>query len=165
MATKKKQNTSPQKTLTEEERKKKASSIQVLGLVILLLVLMATSAVTAFMAIGVIDLSSTTKYGPANSLTDAQFICDKVLKEEYGAKLQSIALDDLSSRENNKRDGYKLFYEMNLYRDASRKTGVSKFYVNCFVSAAGVIRQLDLSEEKTFAPKAGRRTTGNRFGI
>ncbi|MGH1485622.1 MAG: hypothetical protein ACRBCI_05325 [Cellvibrionaceae bacterium] len=150
--------------LKKEKRKKIISHVQVVGLVFLLFSLMTTSVVTALMATGIIDISPAAS-GPANSMTDAQLICDKALQTEHGDKLQMFSMDDLSSHSDGQKGGYKLYYEMNMFRDASRRTGVDKFYVNCFVSASGRIKQMDLLEEKSYVPKAGRRTKGNAFGL
>jgi hypothetical protein len=144
--------------------KKLLSYLQVGGLVLLLFALMTTSVVTALMATGIIDINSSAN-GPVNNLTDAQYVCNNALKKEHGDKLQAFALDDLSSREDPNNGGYKLYYEMEMYRDASKQTGVSHFYVNCFVTAAGRIRRMDLMEEKIFVPKPVKRSHGNAFGL
>jgi hypothetical protein len=151
----------------EEEKKKRkgiVSYLQVGGLILLLFALMTTSVVTALMATGIIDISTSTN-GPANSMTDAQFICNNALQKEHGDRLQAFSMDDLSSREDKARGGYKLYYELEMYRDASKQTGVTHFYVNCFVAANGRIRRMDLMEEKIFVPKPVKRTHGNAFGL
>ncbi len=150
----------------EEAPAKKRLNVQwqVIGLILLLLILMTTSVVTALMATGIIDIYPD-EHGPVNSMTDAQFICDQELQAEHGELMQMFVLDDLSSHSDDKRGGYKLYYEMNMYRDASRSTGVNKFYINCFVSAGGRIKRMELFEEKEYAPKAGRRSQGNAIGL
>lgn len=156
--------TDTDKATTQANKKKVIARIQVVGLIALLFALMTTSVVTALMATGIIDISPATS-GPANSMTDAKLICDGELQQEYGNKLQAYAMDDLSSRSGGKGGGYRLYYEITMYRDSGRKTGVDKYYVNCFVTATGRIRQFELFQEKTYVPKAGRRTKGNAFGL
>ena len=147
----------------QDNSKRKMYIIQVVGLVALLFILMTTSVVTTLMATGIIDISQQTD-GPANSMTDAQFICAKALKAEHGGKMQSFALDDHSSR-GDESGGYKMFYELNMFRGGDRNSGVTKFYVNCFVTSSGRVRRLDLFEEKPYVPKAGKRSHGNAFGL
>jgi hypothetical protein len=149
--------------LDKAKRQKIVTYVQVGGLIFLLFSLMTTSVVTALMATGIINISPATS-GPANSMTDAQLICDRALQAEHGDKLQIFTLDDLSSHPDDK-GGFMMYYELNMFRDASKKTGINKFYVNCFVNASGRIRQMDLFEDKGYMPKAGRRTRGNAFGL
>lgn len=140
------------------------SWFQVAGLIVLLLMLMTTSIVTGLMVTGVININEEKKQVVSN-MGDATSICDQALQDEHGDLMQAFALDDLSSHGDEESGGYKLFYEMNMYRDTSRQSGVQKFYVNCFVSAAGRIKRMDLLEDKSFVPKAVRRTSGNVIGL
>ena len=151
-------------TKANPEDSKKTTYYQVIGLLVLLFILMSTSVVTALMAMGVINVQPQNST-PVNSMTDAMFVCDKALLAEHGDRLQISTLDDLSSRPDAQAGGFMLFYELNLYRDAKGKSGVNKFYVNCFVSDKGRIRRMDLYEEKNFVPKPVRRTHGNAFGL
>jgi hypothetical protein len=155
---------SPKPALSAERKEQIKSQLQIAGLFLLLLLLMSTAAVTAFMALGIIDIAPTTE-GPANSMTDAQLICDKTLQEQHGDKLQIFTLDDLSSHADDETGGYKLYYELNMFRDPGRMSGVNKFYVNCFVSANGQIRRMDLYEEKDYVPRPSRKTKGNDIGL
>lgn len=152
-----------------KRRKQLVARLQVVGLVFLLFSLMVTSVVTTLMATGVIDIASK-ESTVVSSIMDAQFICDKELKMEYGDKVQTYTVDDLSSRADDKRGGYKMYYELTMYpgdkeKGIRRNTGVNMYYANCFVSSTGLVRQLDLFEEKSYVPKAGKRTKGNDFGL
>ena len=150
--------------LQKERRKKVTSHVQVIGLVFLLFALMTTSVVTTLMATGMIDISSVAGE-PVNSMTDAQLICDKALQAEHGDQLQMFSMDDLSSHSDGNTGDYNLYYELNMFRGVGRQSGVTKFYANCFVTASGRVRQMDLLEEADYVPKAVRRTKGNAFGL
>lgn len=138
--------------------------LQVGGLVVLLLMLMTTSLVTGLMVTGVININPENKLVVSN-MGDAMSICDRAIQDEQGALLQAFAVDDLSSHGDEVSGGYRLFYEMNRYRDATRQTGVDKFYINCFVSAKGRIKRLDVLEDKSFVPRAVRKSKGNAIGL
>ncbi|MBX2809645.1 MAG: hypothetical protein KTR20_13555 [Cellvibrionaceae bacterium] len=152
------------KTEADTQQKKRASFLQLAGLIVLLLLLMVTSVVTSLMAVGIVDLFPEGS-AQVQSMTDAQFICDKALRSEYGQTLRSFVVDDHSSHFDGQSSRYKMFYEMDMYREGNKGQGVNRFYVNCFVSANGRIRNLELFEEKTYTPKAVRRTKGNAFGL
>ncbi|MBX2810101.1 MAG: hypothetical protein KTR20_15890 [Cellvibrionaceae bacterium] len=151
-------------TDTPEKRNKKSSLLQVGGLIGLLLALMVTSVATSLMAVGIIDLFPKSN-GKVHSMTDAQFICDKALRAEHGEALRSFVVDDHSSHFDDASGRYKMFYEIDMFKGGAKQQGVNKFYANCFVSANGRIRNMDLFEEKSYVPKAVRRTKGNAFGI
>ncbi|MGH1440000.1 MAG: hypothetical protein ACRBBR_07830 [Cellvibrionaceae bacterium] len=138
--------------------------LQVGGLVVLLMMLMTTSLVTGLMVTGVININPENKRVVSN-MGDAMSICDGAIHDEHGSLLQTFALDDLSSHGDKESGGYRLYYELNMYRDNTRQTGVNKFYVNCFVSAKGRIKRLDLLEDKSFVPRALRRSKGNAIGL
>lgn len=138
--------------------------LQVGGLVALLVMLMTTSLVTGLMVTGIIDINPENKRVVSN-MGDAMSICDSAIQEDHGALLQAFALDDLSSHSDRESGGYRLYYELNMYRDNTRQTGVNKFYVNCFISAKGRIKRMDLLEDKSFVPRAVRRSKGNVIGL
>lgn len=138
--------------------------LQVGGLVVLLLILMTSSLVTGLMVTGIIDINPEKKRTVSN-MGDAMSICDNAIQEDHGALLQAFALDDLSSHGDKESGGYRLYYELNMYRDNTRQTGVNRFYVNCFVSAKGRIKRMDLLEDKSFVPRALRRSKGNAIGL
>jgi hypothetical protein len=154
----------PANKLSKEERQRKVVRMQLLGLVLLLLALIVTSVVTGLMASGAINIKAGPN-GPAESMTDAQLICDRAIAEEHGATMQSFVVDDMSSRTDKKGGGYKVYYELNLYRDASRSSGVKKHFVNCFVSSSGRVNRMDVFEDKIFVPKPIQRSSGNAFGL
>lgn len=144
--------------------KKATTRLQVIGLIMLLLTLMTTSVITAMMATGFIDVTPQS-YGPVNSMTDAMIICDRAIHEEHNDGIQTLTLDDLSSRSDAGGDGFRLYYEISMYRDPSHTTGTKTFYANCFVTASGRVKRMDLYEQKNFVPKAIRRSRGNPIGI
>ena len=148
----------------ESPAKKDHSRLQVICLVVLLILLVVTSVTTALMATGVIKVSE--KSGSIASMTDAQLLCDQELRKDYGVAMNSFVVDDRSSHFDNNTGKFKMFYEMEVYRDASQQTGTKIFFVNCFVSGKrGTITRMDYLEQKDFVPKAGRRTHGNPFGL
>jgi len=138
--------------------------LQVGGLVTLLIMLMTTSLVTGLMAVGVININPENRR-VVNNMGDAMSICEGEIQQEHGSLLQAFAVDDLSSHGDKASGGYRLYYELNMYRDTTRQSGVNKYYVNCFVSAGGRIKRMELLEDKTFVPKALRRTKGNAIGL
>ena len=130
-----------------------------------MIALIMTSTVTGLMVVGLIDINPQNKRNISN-MGDAITICDAAIEEEYGDLLQVFALDDRSSHDDEASRGYKLYYDVNMYRDVSKKTGVKSYFVNCFVSAKGRIKRLEALEDKTFVPKALRaRRVGNPFGF
>ena len=80
--------------------------------------------------------------------------------------MSSLSVDDRSSLFDKGEGKFKLYYQLDLYREGSRGAGVSTFYVNCFVSAArGNIQRIEYLEQLDFKPKAVRREKGNAFGF
>jgi len=134
------------------------------GLVVLLVMLMMTSLVTGLIVSGIININPDNKQVVSN-MGDAMSICEGAIQDEQGALLQAFAIDDLSSHGDDASGGYRLFYEINKYRNASRQTGVDKFFVNCFVSAKGRVKRLDFLEDKAFVPRAARKSKGNEIGL
>jgi len=137
---------------------------QVVGLIILLVILIIVSVTTGLLATGQIEMPEAKPQ--VSSMLTAQDICDEEINKDKGAMLNSYVVDDLSSRYDAAMGKFKVFYQIELYLDQSRKTGTAIHYVNCFVSARrGVITQMDYMESKSFVPKAVRRTNGNPFGL
>ena len=142
----------------------KKSRKQIVVLILLLLLLMTTSVVTSLMAVGIIDLFPD-EGKSVNSMTDAYIVCNDAIKSEHGEQVRSVMMDDFSSRFDEVSGRYKMFFEVDMFREKQNQAGINKFFVNCFVSPNGRIRALDLFEEKPYIPKAGKRTTGNAFGL
>lgn len=156
--------TKPEKVSFFKKLSAYSSLIQVGGLVVLLVLLISASIVTFLLASGSLDLASGSQRS-VNHIGDAMLICDKELQDEHGELMQAFAVDDLSSHGDKESGGYRLYYEVNMYRDSSRQTGVQKYYINCFVSSKGNIKRFDFLEDKTFVPKALRKTRGNEIGL
>lgn len=129
----------------------------------LLLGLLSISVVSTLIAVGVIKLEQPTQ--AMNSIVDAENMCNGLIRQDYQANLSSFHVDDFSSRFNADTGQYMMFYEVELKRDMNTPSGVNKYFLNCFVSAKGRLAAFDIFEEKTFVPKAVRRTTGNAFGM
>lgn len=116
-------------------------------------------------AMGIINVFPGTSGESIASMTDAQIRCDNEIRQVHGQKVRSFVVDDLSSYYDYDSGRYKLYYELDFHRSPSKSTGVTKFYMNCFVGSTGRIRNMELYEEKSFTPKAVRRTKGNAFGM
>ncbi len=138
--------------------------IQLGGLVFLLLALMLTSMITGLMVVGVININPQNNV-MVNNMGDAISVCDDAIKDEYRDLLQAFNVDDLSSLRDPESGGFKLYYDVNIYRDETRRTGVQSYFVNCFVSSKGRLKRLDLIEDKEFTPKPIRQTHGNPIGF
>jgi len=138
--------------------------IQVVGLIMLLVILVIISVTTGLLVTGQIKMP--TAKPQVSSILSAQDICDDEIRKDKGAMLNSYVVDSLSSRYDAAMGKFKMFYQIELYLDKSRQTGTAIYYVNCFISARrGVITQMDYMENKSFVPKAVRRTNGNAFGL
>ncbi len=138
---------------------------QLIYLFVVLIVLIAISTIATLMATGTIEVSAPPA-DPVENITDAESMCNQRVKNDHGAMLNAFAVDDLSSRYDAASGRFKMFYEVELYRDDSRQTGTQRFYVNCFVaSAEGVIARVEYLEQKDFKGKPVRRQHGNIFGF
>lgn len=143
---------------------KSKNLMQIVVLIIALVILILLAATATLVSLGVIELGSSNP--PVKSLIDAELLCDTEIRNDYEETLSSFFVDDRSSRFDNKEGKYKLFYQMQVYRDGNKKGGVETYYVNCFVSSAkGAVTDMRYYEDRDFTGKPIRRTKGNAFGL
>ncbi|ODS23473.1 hypothetical protein AB835_08545 [Candidatus Endobugula sertula] len=146
------------------KKSKESIALQIVGLVLLLVFLVALSTVGTLITLGVIKTRGDAKV--IGSMAGAEHICDQKVRADYGHSLSVATVDDRSSRYDNKSGQYKMFYELTIYQGNNKHSGVKTFYVNCYVSAKrGSISHIDYLEQKDFQPKAIRRRHGNAFGL
>jgi len=132
-------------TNREETKKGGSSTGQIIGLICLLVALVALSTVGTLVALDVIQIGD--KPAPVESIVDAESVCGQRVRSDYGQKLNAISVDDRSSRYESSSGQYKMFFQLDVYRDSSKLSGVQTFYVNCFVSARqGSIARIDYLE-------------------
>ena len=136
---------------------------QVAALIVLLLGLLSISVFATLMAMGVVKYDQPRV--SLGSMLDAENMCNGLIKEDHQENLSSFVVDDFSSRYNEQTGEYMMFYEVELKRDVNNPSGVDTYFLNCFVSKKGRLSVFNLVEDKTFVPKAIKRTTGNAFGM
>lgn len=149
-----------------KSKDKKSNKVlsQLIGLVVVLVVLVAASTVTTLVATGTIEVAPE-KGTPISYIGDAEQVCNQRVKQDQGSTLSSMSVDDHSSHFDEASGQYKLYYQLDLYRDAGKQSGVKLFYVNCTVSSRGIISRIEYLEHLDFKPKAIRREKGNAFGF
>jgi hypothetical protein len=77
-----------------------------------------------------------------------------------------MTIDDRSSLFDKASGRFKMFYQLDVYRDATERSGVKTVYVNCAVSAQhGTISKVEYLEQQEEQTKAIRRQRGNAFGF
>ena len=138
---------------------------QIIGLVVVLALLVAISTLATLMVAGKIEILPEAAE-PIGYIGDAENICHHQVMQDHGDMLAAISIDDRSSHYDQASGKYKLFYQLDVYRDANKQSGVNVFYVNCMVSSSrGVIARMEYLEQVDFKPKAIRREKGNAFGF
>lgn len=97
------------------------------------------------------------------TFTDAVLTCKKSLRSTYAKELESLVVDDHSSRYDEKETVYKIFFDMDLKKSGDPKRSVN--YVNCFVRAStGKINKLEVFEEMETRDPAIPGNETNAFG-
>lgn len=148
-----------------KEKKKNSAMYQMLGLSVLLLLLISVSTVATLVLTGTVEVS-TNKGSAVTYIVDAEKLCERRMKADYGNEISTLAVDDRSSFFDEPGGRYKLHYQLELFRNGAKQSGVNLFYVNCEVTASsGDIRRIEYLEQLEFKPKAVRRETGNAFGF
>lgn len=119
-------------------------------------------------ASGVINFSGeSARAGYKNTtFTDAVVTCDKEVRTTYGKRIQTLMVDNHSSRYEQDSNLYKIFLQMTLYE---KKQGeIKNMYVNCFVGAGrGSIKNIVyLDGESSSSSNSESSDDGtNFFGI
>jgi hypothetical protein len=146
-------------------KKNNKVTYQILGMMALLLVLISISTVTTLVLTGSVQVGSGDAT-PIAYIVDAEKVCVRRIKSDYSQRVSTVDVDDRSSFLDKDAGKYKLHYQLELFRDIAKKSGVNTFFVNCVVSAAnGKITRIEYLEQLDFKPKAVRREKGNAFGF
>lgn len=161
-----KANAEDQATDQQPDRRKKFIW-QVLILVVVLIVLGAIS-LTAFFTSKTTFRSKVLGINEASgvsSMTDAKLACDKKIKNKYGSLLQSAPLNSVSSRYEDDFGGYKLFYDVSVYRNKDRRSGINRVIFKCFIFNDGDVSETGIIKTTPPPAKARRKIDSNIFGF
>lgn len=149
----------------QKESQKNKITFQILGLLVLLFLLISVSTVATLVLTGTVEVSSRNAQ-PIAYIVDAEKVCVRRIKGDHGDNVSAVSVDDRSSFFDKGAGKYKLHYQLELFRDGVKQSGVSVFFVNCAVLASnGVISRIEYLEQLDFKPKAIRREKGNAFGF
>jgi hypothetical protein len=107
---------------------------QVLGLLTVLLALVAISTVATMVLTGAVEVGAV-KSEPINFIADAEKMCDARVRDDYQGVLNSVTIDDRYSLFDKDLGRFKMFYQLEVYRDVTKRSGVKTIYMNCDVSA------------------------------
>lgn len=102
------------------------------------------------------------------TFTDAVITCEEQTRQAYKGELQSLVLDDHSSRFEQRSNTYKIFFNASMGGKSSRnrgEAGPSVFFINCYVNGSqGRISSYEAYEDKEMTTKAIRKDDGGLFG-
>lgn len=97
------------------------------------------------------------------TFTDAVQTCRNELRRTYKKEIESLVVDDHSSRYDTSSVMYKIFLDMDLKAKGKGQSSVN--YVNCFVRASnGKIDELEVLEEVEVKESAVPDNSTNAFG-
>jgi len=81
------------------------------------------------------------------TFTDAVLTCKSSTRQQFGASIRSLEVDDHSSRFDEREYVYKIFLQVET--PAKKDAGLSLHYVNCFVrSGSGAMSKWESYEDK-----------------
>lgn len=96
------------------------------------------------------------------TFTDATLTCQSQTRDKYGKRIKTLAVDNHSSRYDERQFSYKIFFEMDLKGDNGK---LKAHYVNCFVrSDSGKINKFEVFEVDGKTPSRVDDGT-NMFGF
>ena len=150
---------------------KRSSNIwlKTIGLVVFLLVLIGTSVGVTLIAIGAFDAEVAERKAKGKFVADifeAEKICQARIRLDHGDILHSIALNERSGRYDKSGGQYKLFYQLSLYRDKTKRTGVAIFYSNCYIASAnGSVARMEYVEDGDGSSEVSKRDDTNFIGL
>lgn len=100
------------------------------------------------------------------TFTDALLECQAFVKERYGPSLRRLTLDSHSSRWDDRRGEYQLFFTADIgAADAPAGAEIAEFFIACDISgSSGKLRDFDALENKELKPEAQRMNDGGIFG-
>ena len=99
------------------------------------------------------------------SMTDAKLACDKKVKGRFGRLLQYSALNNTASRYDDDFDGYKLFYDVSVYRNKERNSGVRQAMSKCYIHNDGYVYDARVIQSTRDSNGRSQEIDGNIFGF
>ena len=165
MSTNKK--TKDKAAISQKPNRKKKLLWQLLILIIVLVILGAIS-LTAFFTSTITfrsKLFDDKKALRLATMTDAKLVCDKEVKEKYGSLLQVASLNYSSSRYEEHFGGYKLFYDVRVYRNQEKTSGINELMFKCYVYTDGDVSETGIIRTAPTPAKALRKIDNNFFGF
>jgi hypothetical protein len=142
--------------------------LKVVGLVVLLITLSGVSVAVTLMAIGTFDAAEVVKKKgkSVGDIFEAEKICHARIRSDYGDALNSIGLDERSGRYDKSGEEYQLFYQLNVYRDKTKRTGVNVFFTNCYISSVdGFVTRMEYLENGGGKSEVLKRSDTNFIGL
>ena len=98
----------------------------------------------------------------ALNMSDAVYLCEIEVKNEFGKSLQAYQVDDLSSRLDSDAGRFKIFMSANVYKDGNRQGGVTEHLINCFTYLDRFeVARFDSTENKNIPTRANRGGSSN----
>lgn len=96
------------------------------------------------------------------TMTDAYMDCEKAMKKAFGRSLKSYGMDSLSTRYDQARQKYLIFFDAQITQP---DTGLPENnFVTCEVTNAGEIDRFSLMVEGGTGGDIDRTEKGNPFG-
>ena len=112
-----------------------------------------------------LGLKSMTDAKGLKSMTDAKLACDKKVKGRFGRLLQYSALNNTASRYDDDFDGYKLFYDVSIYRNKERNSGVRQVMYKCHIYNDGHVHDARVVQSTRNSNDGSQEIDGNFFGF
>lgn len=148
----------------KSKKKSTRSYGQLISLIAALVILLSISTATTMMLTGAISIYEP-GIGKLDTIAEAQQLCDKTIRRDY-PDMRSFAVDDRSSRFDERINRYKMFYTVDLYRKGKQQKGIDHYYLNCFVDPViGRVSVFEMLKAEDYSPKAIRNKGGNTFGM
>jgi hypothetical protein len=112
-----------------------------------------------------LGLKSMTDAKGLKSMTDAKLACDKKVKGRFGRLLQYSALNNTASRYDDDFNGYKLFYDVSIYRNKERNSGVKQVMYKCYIHNDGYVYDARVIQSTRDSNGRTQEIDGNIFGF
>jgi hypothetical protein len=99
------------------------------------------------------------------SMTDAKLACDKKVKGRFDQLLQYSVLNNTASRYDDDFDGYKLFYDVGIYRNKERNSGVRQVIYKCYIHNDGYVYDARIVQSTRDSNWMNQEIDGNILGF
>jgi hypothetical protein len=98
------------------------------------------------------------------TFTDAVIQCQNAARAQFDVLLQTLTMDDLSSRQDHDSELYRIFFNAQVAKSPNDPDAV-EFYISCLVNARhGNIAEYNALEKKERASEPIRKNKGGIFG-